>query len=453
MAMVPSDQYPDNVPGERVYDFNIYAPPECAADFHNAWKTLQASGVPDLIWTPQNGGHWIATRAEIIAAIFPDYRQFSSRVLTVPKSEGEFWTAPPIMIDPPKHRRYRNVLNSSFSPAAVKRLEPSIRRLSGSLIETVRLDGSCEFMAAYAERLPIKIFLEIMDLPEADVPYLKRVADHIQRSQAEMSFVEGFQRLVAYMTPFVESRTANPRDDLISRIVNTSIDGHLMSKKDAVEMCVQVMLAGLDTVVNALGFFMLFLAQNPGHRQQLIADPQLIPAAIEELFRRYAAVTTGREVVADTSVDGITLKRGDMVLLPTFLFGLDERRNEHSMDVDFQRTQGEHRAFGGGVHMCPGSFLARTELRITMEEWLARIPEFAVAPGGNIRHRAGITGALEALPLIWEVNQTRSVDVVADNVAEGAVPAASAASKDSLARPEAMAEVGRSCPAHSILKT
>jgi cytochrome P450 len=148
---------------------------------------------------------------------------------------------------------------------------------------------------------------------------------------------------------------------------------------------------------------MLFLARHPVHRRQLRDAPERIPAAIEELVRRFGIVSIARLVTRDLDFHGAPLHCGDMILLPTVLHGLDERENADPTRVDFGRSHARHSTFGQGAHHCVGAQLARTELRVTVEEWLARIPEFEVAPGATIACQGGIVGCVSELPLVWTV--------------------------------------------------
>ncbi len=162
------------------------------------------------------------------------------------------------------------------------------------------------------------------------------------------------------------------------------------------------MLAGLDTVVNFLGFAMMHMARSPDQRRELVAQPELIPEAVEELLRRFPIVTMAREVVGDFEYRGVFLKKGDMIATPTPLGGIDDQANACPMDVDFHRQTREHVTFGNGSHRCPGAFLARAEIRITLEEWLRRIPEFEIEPGHPISFTPGGVAVVDALPLLWK---------------------------------------------------
>ncbi len=402
MAIALLANAPCNVPVGHIVDWDMYHPPGVETGFHAAWKALHAPGIPDMVWTPRNGGHWIATRAELIAEVLTDAERFSSRVIIVPKVDGEHHRMMPTTIDPPEHRPWRALLNGSLSPRAVRAIERDIRAIAIELIEKVRSRGGSDFIADFAHVFPIRIFLRIVDLPDADAPRLKWLADQATRPDGSISFADTVAAFHDYLGTIVDARMGSDGEDMFSKLVNGEVEGRSLTRHEALQLCSQVLIAGLDTVVNFLGFAMLHLATHPEQRAVLARDPAMIPGAVEELFRRYPIVTIGREVRRGMDFGGVRLRAGEMVIAPTVLHGMDERANSCPMEVDFGRRRAEHASFGRGHHMCPGAPLARTEMRIALEEWLARIPDFSLKPDAEIRFSGGIVGCVEALPLVWE---------------------------------------------------
>ncbi|MEX6722863.1 cytochrome P450 [Parapedomonas caeni] len=399
---------PAHVRPEQFVDFDIYAPPGIEQDFHAGWQKLHEPGVPDVVWTPRNGGHWIVTRNHLLDEVFADHTRFSSRVILLPKASGEQHNLIPTTLDPPVHRPYRNVLNSSLAPRAVSAIEEGIRDIAIDLIEKVRLQGHCNFTTAYSEVLPIRVFMTMFGLPLEDSAKLKAWADATTRGDGSISMGDALERIGVYLKPFLDERKGKDGTDMLSRIVNGRIGDRQMTDTEALQMAVQLLIAGLDTVVNFLGFTFVFLAQNPEHRRMLVDNPALIPDALEELLRRYPLVTIGREVVEDMEYHGAQLKKGDMVATATPLGGLDPSVNPDPMRIDFKRAGAQHVTFGTGPHKCPGAHLARTELRITLEEWLKRIPEFRLADDTPLRYAGGIAASIVAVPLVWDPASTRA---------------------------------------------
>lgn len=188
---------------------------------------------------------------------------------------------------------------------------------------------------------------------------------------------------------------------MLSRIVHAKVDGRSLTNDEAVAACTHLLIAGLDTVSSMLGFVMRFLASNPDHRLLLIREPERIPSAVKELIRRFPLVVMAREVRADTDFQGVTLKGGDMIVIPTMLFNLDERQYPDPLAVEWDRPVLGTCTFGAGVHRCPGAALGLREVAIALEEWLIRIPEFHVDESQPITVNGGIVATIDRLPLRW----------------------------------------------------
>ncbi len=394
----PADLQPD-----RVVDADIYDLPGMEFGFHDAWKRLQDEN-PDIVWTDRNEGHWIALRGEMVSDILSDHERFSSRIIILPRSAGEEHSGLiPTTIDPPEHRWYRKQLNENLSLKFVRELEPDIRALAGELIDAFVDQGEIDFIQSYSAILPIRIFLQLIDLPQADALRLKYLTDMMTNPGSEMTMAEARDEMAAYLLPVVTQRMAKPGDDMISRMVGRPFEGRSMTAEEALVLTLQVLVAGMDTVVNFLGFAMLHLASDDDMRARLVTDPDLAPRAVAELFRRYGSVTIARLVREDMDYHGIRLRAGDLVACPTVVHGLDERENDDPLTVDIDRARPRHSAFGQGAHRCPGQELARSEVAITLQEWLRRISDFEVANAGELRQAGGINAHIDRLVLRWPV--------------------------------------------------
>lgn len=399
---------PSHVPAERFLDFDVYQPLQPGKDFHESWRALQDLDLPDVVWTPHNGGHWMVLRGHLVSQVLSDYSHFSNHTVLVPKdTAGEAYRLLPLSLDPPAHAPFRNLLSNGLSPQAVGKVEASIRALTVSLIEGFRKKGECNFTHDFAEQLPIRIFMQIVALPLEDMPRLKYLADQFTRPDGSMEFKDVRINFQAYIAPVIQQRRGMDGTDMLSRMINGKVNDRPLTDEEAANLCIQVLVGGLDTVVNFMGFVMLFLARDDEARRTLAAHPEQLRVAINELARRFPLVTVGREVIRDMEYEGVTLKQGEMIVAPTLLHGLDETENPAALSVDFAREKVQHSTFGSGSHTCPGAHLARTEVRILLEEWLARIPEFSVAPGFEIAYTGGIVGSVNTLPLTWDVATTR----------------------------------------------
>jgi cytochrome P450 len=339
-----------------------------------------------------------------VATVLADSDHFSSRRIIVEAGERDTPPLVPLQLDPPAHAPYRALLQAALSPRAVGQLGERARELSIQLIEGFKPDGQCEFISQFAQHLPIAIFMEIVGLPASDRPLLTGISEIAMRGETAAERNEAAGKLMAYGMGKVAERRANPGNDLISTIAKAEIGGKPIDDFPLTGLILLLLLGGLDTVASTLGFFAQFLATHPEHRRQLIENPDLISNATEELLRRYAIAFLGREVKADVELGGVQLKAGEMVLIPSMMDGLDEHKFADPLTVDFNREKpGANSTFGGGVHRCVGSMLARTELRIFLEEWLKRIPDFSIKPGSTPAVAARSVATITSLELIWPV--------------------------------------------------
>jgi cytochrome P450 len=393
---------PSHIAPHLVADVDIYALPGGEADFHAAWRTFQAQTPHPFIWTPRNGGHWIAMGGRDVFETFADHARFSSCRNTLPATPSVALGGA-LMLDPPEHQPFRAFLNTGLSPKTVRRMEPVIRRVAIDLIEGFAARGGCEFVAEFADVLPLTVFLTLVDLPLTDRAMLARLAAINTRHDDPQTRLQAWRDLRAYVRPVLAARRAQRGDDPLSEVVHADIGGRTMSENEALGAATHLMIAGLDTVSSLLGFVMMYLAREPAHRRALAADPASIPEACKELIRRFPVVIAAREVRADVELHGVLLKQGDMVALPTMLFNLDPAEFPDPLAADFGRAVPATCTFGNGVHRCPGAILGRSELAIALEEWLKRIPAFEIAPGEAPQVKGGIVATVTRLPLRWDV--------------------------------------------------
>jgi cytochrome P450 len=389
---------PDHVPRELVVDFDYMNPPGAQDDVHLAWKTLHAG--PDIVWSPYYGGHWIATRGEDIEVMQKDHTRFSHRSVNIPPLNETQLV--PLELDPPEHTAYRNLITPAFLPQAIASLESDVRSLAIELIEKLAPRGECEFVSEFSKILPIVIFLRLADLPLSDRERLLEWAEWAVRGNFEERN-ESQQRLGGYIATWVEKRKAAAGGDLVSLIVNAQIDGKPISPERMFGMFIVVLFGGLDTVASLMGFIARFLAENPAHRRQLIDNPELMVSSVDELIRRFGVANTARLITQDMEYKGIQFRKGDQIQLPNSLFGLDDRKFANPLAVDLTRKPVIHAAFGNGPHRCPGSFLARTEIKVFLQEWLKRIPDFRIREDDSPRCGSGSVNGMLYLPLAWDV--------------------------------------------------
>jgi cytochrome P450 len=400
---------PANVPDDRIYEIDMYSLDGIEEGYHEAWKRVQQPGTPELIWTPFTGGHWIATNGETVREIYGDPERFSSEVIFLPKEAGEKYDMVPTRMDPPEHTPYRKALDRGLSLGQMRTVETKVREVAVDLIEGFVSDGRCDFSADYANIFPVRVFMALADLPMEDAEELGRFAKMMTRptgnTPGEMAAAleAGNKGLNDYVDPIIRARRGGTGDDLITVMINAEIDGEPITHEKALGLIALLLLAGLDTVVNFLSFMMIYLARHPELVAELRGDDVKLKRSAEEMFRRFPVVSEARMVAKDQEFKGVALKRGDMILLPTALHGLDEAQNPDPWRVDIERRGMSHTTFGAGPHRCAGMHLARMEVIVTLEEWLKRIPSFGLREGARPVYHSGIVAAVDDVPFVWPV--------------------------------------------------
>ena len=316
----------------------------------------------------------------------------------------------PLQVDPPDHSRYRRLLDPQFGPRRMAELETGVRAFVNELIDGFATRGECDFHEEFATPLPSTVFLLLLGLPHSDLPLLLQWRDNTVRPDVAPDDWEGAaaireqtgHEVNEYFERAIAQRREQPDDGLLSRLVHAEIEGRPLTMAELLGMCHLLMLAGLDTVTATLDCFVAYLAKHPEQRRRLVADPTLSSGAVEELIRWETPVQmVARVVKEDTTVDGVELKKGDRAAIIIGAANTDERAFTDADGVDFTREANRHVAFGAGPHRCLGSHLARLELRVALEEFHRRIPEYEVAPGAQLKYSPGIRQT-ESLPLVFE---------------------------------------------------
>jgi len=392
---------PAHVPDHLVVDWDFTNPPGGAEDLNAAWKTLHDG--PDIIWTPRNGGHWIVTRAADIEYIQKNHDPFSMRRITLPE-DGNRPRLLPIELDPPEHARFRSILNQFFTPRAVKTLQDQARVLAIELIDGFKTRGHCDFIADFAMKLPIFIFMKMVDQPLDNLDQLLEWTEMTVRPKQPSDRATAHHAMNEYLLGVIAARRAKPGSDLLSAVVSAQVGGDAIAEVDLLSIMSNLMFGGLDTVASSLGFAAKYLAENPDKRRELVERPELIANAVDELLRMFAPSSTARVVTREIEFGGLTFKEDDRVYVRPILHGMDERKFPNPLEADWERPALErnYAAFGNGPHRCPGATLARSEMRIFLEEWLKRIPDFAVDDSQQAVYGAGMVNAVLHLPLVWD---------------------------------------------------
>jgi cytochrome P450 len=354
---------------------------------------------------PAGGFTVVASRAAV-DEVLRDPALFTSRDLV---QLGNVRPLIPLSVDPPEHKKYRRILDPLFAPKKMDDIEDDLAVRVNRFIDAFIGRGSCNFTDELAVPFPSAVFLGLMGLPWDELDTLLRLKEGIMRpgggglSPEEQMRIrdETGTEIYAYFDAILDERQRKPEQDILTGFLQAEVDGEKLSREEILDICFLFLIAGLDTVTDSLTCFFAFLSRNPEHRRQIVDDPAVIPKAVEEMLRWETPVAgTARLATADSVVSGCPVAAGNVVFVSIGAANVDPAEFADSMTVRFDREVNRHLAFGGGVHRCLGSHLARRELRVVLREWHRRIPDYALKPGVELEYPPGLR-LVENLQLVW----------------------------------------------------
>jgi Cytochrome P450 len=378
--------------------------PQWAADPYTIQDDLRRRC--PIAHTKRFGGAWLPTRYEDVAAIAYDTERFSSRSVVVgnvrpPREAAPMGGTPPISSDPPFHRHARKLLLPAFTKSKVSRYEQTTRDYCHELIDAIEGRDVVDAAKDYAEHIPVRVIANMLGFPEEDGERFREFVENVLQGinmpieQREVILTELFEYLYAQ----IDDHLANPRDDLTTYLINAELNGEKLTPHHIVGTMALLLIAGIDTTWSAIGASLWHLAKTPADRERLVAEPGLIPTAIEEFLRAYAPVTMARLVKEDMHWRGVDMKADDWILLSFPAANRDPAQFERADEVVIDREVNRHVAFGLGIHRCLGSHLARMELRVALEVWLQRIPVFHLTDPSAVTWASGQVRGPRTVPV------------------------------------------------------
>ena len=366
--------------------------PQWAADPYPIWEDLRERC--PVAHTERYRGVFLPVRTDDIRDIAYDPEHFSSRRIMILDGKPPVSAPiPPVTSDPPVHRAQRMLLLPAFTPTEIDKLRPITRAMCNELIDAFIAKGRCDAAADYAQHVPTRVIAGMLGLAERDHDRFRRwIYDMNIDGTSDLGlFKRTVEAVDAFFAGEIEARRAEPKDDLISYLLQQQIDGKPLTMDHMQGTLRLLLFAGIDTTWSAIGLTLLHLARTPEHRRRLVEEPGLMPSAIEEFLRVYAPVSVARLVAKDKEVGGCPFKAGQMVLLPYPAANRDPEKFEDPDRVILDRKENRHATFGLGIHRCIGSNLARMELTVAVEEWLRRIPEFELEDDdGDLKYSPGL---------------------------------------------------------------
>jgi len=398
----------------------ITKPP--VADFATDWDHTDPTWVanPYPIWeelretcpvahTDRYGGGWFPVTHQLVSEIANDTEHFTSRTVVIGNGRpGEdappapIGVVPPISSDPPFHQIARRIILPAFAPRPIEALEPRVRALCTRLLDGLAGREVVNGGMDYAQFIPPAVVEYLLGFPPEDEDlfreFIHTTLEGVDEPDIEKR-MEMFAPIDEYITRQVEDHIANPRDDLTSYLLNVEVGGQKLAPEHIFGTVILVLIAGIDTTWSAIGASLYHLATHPEDLQRLVDEPSLLPTAIEEFLRFYAPVSMARLVKDDFDFHGCPMKKDDWILLGFPAANRDPDAFEDADKFIIDRQVNRHLAFGLGIHRCAGSNLARMEMRVALEEFIARYPRFELADESAITWSQGQVRGPRNLPL------------------------------------------------------
>lgn len=362
--------------------------PDARANPYPLYAELRQSGIRQV----EPGGMWAVSRYDDVLAVMKDPRRFSSAGLgqgfLPPWLPRNPVTESLVMKDPPVHTRLRARVSRAFSPPALAVLEPRIRALSHELSEQlIRQEGPVDFMAHFAQRLPVSVLGLIFGLEPAQYPRLKEWADDLVNLPAgrhsleeQLRVRQSLASLERCFEELLHARRQSPGDDLISELLRPDSEGSTLSHDELMSFLFALLPAGVETTVYLLANTLVVLSEHPEQRARVLADPSLLPRLLDEVLRfEPPGHSSLRLVTEDTEFSGVRMPRGSIVLVLLASALRDERQFPEAERFLMDRERASHLAFGHGIHYCLGALLARLEARLGLEALFSRLQDFSRA--------------------------------------------------------------------------
>lgn len=397
---------------ERIRNWNVYAP-WLQNDAVQYFREVQEHA--PIVWSEANGGYWMLTRFEEMewAARHPEY--FSSAVLSIPPHQVLDTKTIPIQLDGEEHRMWRRALSDLFSPAVINHFTPQIRQAVIDTIEPAIKKGGCEFIKEVAVTLPAETFLIIFGIGRQ---YLSQVLEYkeflrqaLPKARNDDEIRAAGRPLWDFFSDAIDRRReagVEGRRDVFSGLLRSTFEGRELTQDEMVNAAFTNMLAAFDTTTAATSVVFTYLAQHPEVQDMVVGQPERIPGIIEELVRHDPISATARIVAQDVERHGVHMRKGDLMLIPWGMSGMDPRAFDNPDEVNFDRTSTRQLVFGVGPHRCIGMHLSRRVLKLAVEEWHARVPRYGLVPGTEpARHYTTIRG-YHSLELTWPENEENS---------------------------------------------
>jgi cytochrome P450 len=405
---------PAHVPKDRVVDLTwaTGSKPNDLRDPYEPCGWLAEPGIPRLLFNPPmpnsgglaggSKGAWVVTHYEDIERVYTDNEYFSNKgAAEFQALIGETFRSIPLAVDPPDHAKYRQFLFPHFSASRINQMEPQMRALAVEMIESFAAKGEVDVAWDFGRVYPVRVFMSLMGFPP---PMFQQFLDwewNILHASDRAQTAASLRAVLNFLRNFIAEKQAIPDDHLVSKIVHGRIEGRELNDEEKIGIVWFLWLGGLDTVAATISQMFRRMAVEPAIQRRLRAEPKLINSAVEEFLRTQPILSSSRSAKCDFEWHGVTIKAGDSVQCLNSAGNFDPARFADPRTFDPAREGNRHFTFIAGIHLCLGATLARRELRIILDEWLTRLPEFTGKEGADTTVFPGLL-SIRNLPLVWQ---------------------------------------------------
>jgi len=388
-------------------DFDPLAP-ETFDSPHDDYRRLRKEC--PVAYSEAWGGFWALLKHSDVANAASDYETFITSKQNVVPKVAFTGRRPPLHLDPPEHTRLRRLVAKAFTSRRVSDLRPRVQALVDDLLDQMIAAGPpADLTAALAWPLPITVICEMLGVPVDDRDTFRTWTDQLVALSADdpQVILSARESLDSYLAGLMAQRRAQPTDDLFGALVAARDQGDKLSEEELVAFGVTLLVAGHETTANQIGNFVYLLLSQRERWDRLVAEPELVPSAVEELLRFTPLEATvgffARIATEDIELGGRTVRAGEAVIVQLASANRDATVFARPDEIDFTRTENPHMAFGHGVHHCVGAPLARLELQVALGTLVRRLPGLRLAvPADEVVFRTNrVMRAVDELPVRW----------------------------------------------------
>jgi cytochrome P450 len=413
--------YPDappHVPRDRIVDLSwaMGSSPNDLVDPYEPFEWLNGPEIPRLLFNPPSrsglgaiaggsgNGSWVVTHYKDIERVYTDNEFFSNKgTAEFQALIGETFPSIPIAIDPPEHHKYRQFLMPWFAPSRLNKMDAQIRGVVTEMIDEFAGKGEVDMAWDFARVYPVRIFMALMGFPPKMFEQFLDWEWNILHSGKLETMQAALSGVLRFLRSFIAEKEREPDEHLTSYIVHGQIEGRPLTEDEKIGTVWFLWLGGLDTVAATISQMYRRMALQPDIQHRIRDNPELIPTAVEEFLRTQPILSSARRAKKDFEWHGLQIKAGDGFQCLNPAGNFDPTQFADPRTFDPARKANRHFTFVAGVHLCLGAPLARRELRILLDEWFKRIPEFRVKPGADTTVFPGLL-SIRNLPLVWDVS-------------------------------------------------